>query len=186
MGKFVSRGGEKLEGALAHFPIQVSGRICLDVGASTGGFTDCLLQAGASSVWAVDVGYGLLDSKLRNDPRVHLIERTNFRFFEVSRLAEKPELAVIDVSFISLAKILPKIAEALAPDGDVLALVKPQFEGTPKEVPGGFVKDEATRQMILGRVLQQVQEAGFQLKGTSDSVLKGRKGNQESFFYLVK
>jgi len=156
------------------------------VGASTGGFTDCLLQAGARSVWAVDVGYGLLDYKLRDDPRVHLLERTNFRFFQAARLTEKPDLAVIDVSFISLAKILPKIAEVLAPGGDVLALVKPQFEGTPKEVPGGFVKDEATRQMILGRVLQQVQEAKFALKGTVDSVLKGRKGNQESFFYLVK
>jgi len=117
---------------------------------------------------------------------VHLLERTNFRFFQAARLTEKPDLAVIDVSFISLAKILPKIAEVLAPGGDVLALVKPQFEGTPKEVPGGFVKDEATRQMILGRVLQQVQEAKFALKGTVDSVLKGRKGNQESFFYLVK
>lgn len=156
------------------------------MGASTGGFTDCLLQAGARSVWAVDVGYGLLDYKLRDDPRVHLLERTNFRFFQAARLTEKPDLAVIDVSFISLAKILPKIAEVLAPGGDVLALVKPQFEGTPKEVPGGFVKDEATRQMILGRVLQQVQEAKFALKGTVDSVLKGRKGNQESFFYLVK
>ena len=115
---------------------------------------------------------------------MHLLERTNFRYFEVSKLTEKPDLAVIDVSFISLAKILPKVAEALAPGGDVLALVKPQFEGTPKEVPGGFVKDEPTRQMILGRVLQQVQEAGFQLKGTSDSVLKGRKGNRERFFHL--
>jgi 23S rRNA (cytidine1920-2'-O)/16S rRNA (cytidine1409-2'-O)-methyltransferase len=156
----------------------------MDIGASTGGFTDCLLQAGARSVWAVDVGYGLLDYKLRSDPRVHLLERTNFRFFEASKLTEAPQLMTIDVSFISLAKILPKVTEVLAPGGDVLALVKPQFEGTPKEVPGGFVRDEPTRQMILGRVLQQVREAGFEIQGTADSVIKGRKGNQESFFHL--
>ena len=158
----------------------------MDVGSSTGGFTDCLLQAGAKSVWAVDVGYGLLDYKLRNDPRVHLIERTNFRFFEASKLTEAPELITIDVSFISLAKILSKIMEVLLPGGDVLALVKPQFEGTPKEVPGGFVRDEPTRQMILSRVKLQIQEAGFKLKDSADSVLKGRKGNQESFFYLIQ
>jgi 23S rRNA (cytidine1920-2'-O)/16S rRNA (cytidine1409-2'-O)-methyltransferase len=158
----------------------------MDIGSSTGGFTDCLLQAGAKSVWAVDVGYGLLDYKLRSDPRIHMIERTNFRFFEASKLTEMPQLITVDVSFISLAKILSKIAEVLAPGGDVLALVKPQFEGTPKEVPGGFVRDEPTRQRILGRVMQQIREAGFQLKGTGDSILKGRKGNQETFFYLVK
>jgi 23S rRNA (cytidine1920-2'-O)/16S rRNA (cytidine1409-2'-O)-methyltransferase len=158
----------------------------MDIGSSTGGFTDCLLQAGARSVWAVDVGYGLLDYKLRSDPRVHLLERTNFRFFEVSKLTEAPQLITIDVSFISLAKILPKISEVLAPGGDVLALVKPQFEGTPKEVPGGFVRDEATRQMILGRVRIQVKEGGFQVRGTVDSIVKGRKGNQETFFYLTK
>jgi 23S rRNA (cytidine1920-2'-O)/16S rRNA (cytidine1409-2'-O)-methyltransferase len=158
----------------------------MDVGSSTGGFTDCLLQAGAKSVYAIDVGYGLLDYKLRTDPRIHMIERTNFRFFEASKLNEKPQLVTVDVSFISLAKILSKIAEVLAPGGDVLVLVKPQFEGTPKEVPGGFVRDEPTRQMILSRVKEQVQKAGFQLKGTADSILKGRKGNQETIFHLVK
>ena len=156
----------------------------MDVGSSTGGFTDCLLQSGARSVWAVDVGYGLLDYKLRSDPRVHLLERTNFRFFEPAKMTDQPALIVIDVSFISLAKILPKVAGVLAPDGDVLALVKPQFEGSPKEVPGGFVKDEATRQMILDRLRQQINSVGFLLLGTHDSVLKGRKGNQECFFHL--
>ena len=184
MGEFVSRGGLKLRGALDHFKVPVEGRICMDVGSSTGGFTDCLLQAGAKSVWAVDVGYGLIDSKLRNDPRVHLLERTNFRFFEASKMTEKAELITIDVSFISLAKILSKIVEVLAPGGDVLALVKPQFEGTPKEVPGGFVRDEPTRQMILGRVRLQVEAGGFRIQGTSDSTVKGRKGNQECFFWL--
>jgi 23S rRNA (cytidine1920-2'-O)/16S rRNA (cytidine1409-2'-O)-methyltransferase len=169
---------------LESFKIPIEGRVCLDVGSSTGGFTDCLLQAGAKSVWAVDVGYGLLDYKLRKDPRVHVIERTNFRFFDRSTLSETPDLVVVDVSFISLAKILPKLKEILSAGGDLLTLVKPQFEGTPKEVPGGFVRDEPTRQLILGRVAQQVQESGLQLKGKADSVLKGRKGNQETFFHL--
>src|SRR6266851_2375289 len=105
-GRYVSRGGQKLEGALKHFQIPVAGRVCLDVGSSTGGFTDCLLQAGAKSVWAVDVGYGLLDYNLRKDPRVHVLERTNFRFIDPARIAEKPSLIVVDVSFISLEKIL--------------------------------------------------------------------------------
>ncbi len=154
----------------------------MDVGSSTGGFTDCLLQAGAKSVWAVDVGYGLLDYKFRKDPRVHMMERTNFRFMDAALITETPTLVVVDVSFISLAKILPKITEVLKQDGDVLAMVKPQFEGTPKEVPGGFVKDEPTRQLILGRVKKEVEEAGFKIKETCDSVVKGRKGNQETFF----
>jgi len=183
--KYVSRGGYKLRGALDHFQINVQDQVCLDVGSSTGGFSDCLLQAGAKSVWAVDVGYGLLDYNLKKDPRVHLLERTNFRFLETRLITEIPTLVVIDVSFISLAKILPKIAEVLKGTGDVVALVKPQFEGTPKEVPGGFVRDEATRQSILERVKQQVENAGFKIHSTSDSAVKGRKGNQETFFHLV-
>jgi 23S rRNA (cytidine1920-2'-O)/16S rRNA (cytidine1409-2'-O)-methyltransferase len=184
--KFVSRGGHKLRGALDHFKIPVTGRVCLDIGSSTGGFSDCLLQAGASSLWAVDVGYGLFDYNLKKDPRVHLLERTNFRFMESSKLGETPSLIVIDVSFISLAKILPKITELVKGPCDILAMVKPQFEGTPKEVPGGFVKDETTRQLILERVKKEVECAGFTIKGTSDSTVKGRKGNQETFFHLTK
>jgi 23S rRNA (cytidine1920-2'-O)/16S rRNA (cytidine1409-2'-O)-methyltransferase len=184
--KYVSRGGHKLRGALDHFQIPVKGRVCLDVGSSTGGFTDCLLQAGAQSVWAIDVGYGLLDYNLRKDPRVHLLERTNFRFMEISKLTETPMLLTVDVSFISLAKILPKIAEILKGSGDVLVMVKPQFEGTPKEVPGGFVRDEATRQMILDRVKAIIEKAGFTIQGLFDSTVKGRKGNQETFLHLVK
>jgi 23S rRNA (cytidine1920-2'-O)/16S rRNA (cytidine1409-2'-O)-methyltransferase len=183
--KYVSRGGHKLRGALDHFKIPVQGRVCLDVGSSTGGFTDCLLQAGAKSVWAVDVGYGLLDYNLRKDPRVHLLERTNFRYFEASKLTETPSLVTLDVSFISLAKMLPKIAAILKESGDVLAMVKPQFEGTPKEVPGGFVRDEATRQLILERVRKFSVEAGFKIQGMCDSAVKGRRGNQETFFHLV-
>jgi 23S rRNA (cytidine1920-2'-O)/16S rRNA (cytidine1409-2'-O)-methyltransferase len=184
--KYVSRGGHKLRGALDHFKIPVTGRICLDIGSSTGGFSDCLLQAGASSLWAVDVGYGLFDYTLKKDPRVHLLERTNFRFMDSALLTEVPSVITIDVSFISLTKILPKLLELVKGPIDVLAMVKPQFEGTPKEVPGGFVKDEMTRQLILERVKQNVISAGFTIKDTCDSTVKGRKGNQETFFYLVR
>ena len=184
--KFVSRGGHKLRGALDHFKISVEGKICLDIGSSTGGFTDCLLQAGAKSVWAVDVGHGLLDYTLKKNPRVHLLERTNFRYFDTTLLKEKPDFTTVDVSFISLAKILPKIAEVLGPPCEVLALVKPQFEGTPKEVPGGFVRDEPTRQLILERVKKEVQDIGYKIEDTCDSKIKGRKGNLECFLYLTK
>jgi 23S rRNA (cytidine1920-2'-O)/16S rRNA (cytidine1409-2'-O)-methyltransferase len=156
------------------------------VGSSTGGFTDCLLQAGAKSVWSVDVGYGLFDYTLKKDPRVHLLEHTNFRHLQTPRLKETPELVTVDVSFISLAKILPKMAEVLPSGGQVLAMVKPQFEGTPKEVPGGFVRDEKTRQLILDRVRHQIEAAGFKIRGTFDSTVKGRQGNQETFFYLTR
>lgn len=164
----------------------MQGKIALDIGSSTGGFTDCLLQAGAQSVWAIDVGYGLLDYNLRKDPRVHVLERQNFRFFDVQLLAETPTLVAVDVSFISLGKILPKIRECLTKGGDVIALVKPQFEGTPKEAPGGFVKDEPTRQAILERARKLVEKAGFDVLGVADSIVQGRKGNQETFFHLVK
>ncbi len=184
--KYVSRGGHKLRGAIDYFKIKIKDRVCLDVGSSTGGFTDCLLQAGAKSVWAVDVGYGLFDYTLKKNPCVHLFERTNFRYFEPSLLTETPDLVTVDVSFISLAKILPKIAEVLGNGGEVLAMVKPQFEGTPKEVPGGFVRDEETRQLILQRTKHEIEAAGFKILGTSDSTVKGRKGNQETFLYLVK
>jgi 23S rRNA (cytidine1920-2'-O)/16S rRNA (cytidine1409-2'-O)-methyltransferase len=184
--KYVSRGGHKLRGALDYFQIDAKGRICLDVGSSTGGFTDCLLQAGAKSVWAVDVGYGLFDYTLKKDPRVHLLERTNFRYLNASALTETPDVVTVDVSFIALAKILPKIAEVLANGGHVLAMVKPQFEGTPKEVPGGFVRDEKTRQLILERTKHVIEAAGFKILGQQDSAVKGRKGNQETFLHLVR
>ncbi len=157
----------------------------MDVGSSTGGFTDCLLQAGARAVICIDVGYGLLDYTLRKDPRVTVLERINFRYLEPAALGpELPSLITIDVSFIGLSKILGKAALCLAAGGDVLAMIKPQFEGTPKEVPGGFVKDEGTRQAILARVHKDVQEAGFDCRAQADSVLTGRKGNQETFFHL--
>ena len=184
--RYVSRGGDKLRGALDAFGLSVEGHVCLDIGASTGGFTDCLLQAGAKSVWAVDTGYGKLDFKLRNDPRVHLLERTNFRHMDVQQITDTPQLTVIDVSFISLDKILPKLHTMLPAGAKIVALVKPQFEGTPKEVPGGFVKDEVTRKAILDRVAGTIAGAGFHILGQTDSIVKGRKGNQETFFYLRK
>ena len=181
---FVSRGGEKLRGALAHFQLSLRDAICLDIGSSTGGFTECLLQAGAREVYALDVGEGLLDAALRADPRVHVMEGVNFRHMDVAPLQRVPfGLVVIDVSFITLAHILPNVAAA-APRAPVLALIKPQFEGTSKEVPGGFVKDEPTRQTIIARVQAQIQELGFALQGLCDSPIKGRKGNQETFALL--
>ncbi len=184
--RYVSRGGEKLRGAMDAFGIRAAGKICLDVGSSTGGFTDCLLQDGAKLVIAVDVGYGLIDFKLRKDPRVLLLERTNFRHLELRLITEAPTLATVDVSFISLDKILPKLKEILTPGAEALVLVKPQFEGTPKEVPGGFVKDESTRQAILTRMKTVIEEAGFLVQDRKDSVLRGRKGNQETFLWLRK
>lgn len=132
----------------------------------------------------MDVGYGLLDYNLRKDPRVQVLERVNFRHFDPATLSATPQLAVIDVSFISLAKILPVVSISLPKDITVLALVKPQFEGTPKEVPGGFVKDEPTRALILSRVRNALAGLGFELLGEMESAVKGRKGNQESFFLL--
>ncbi len=158
----------------------------MDIGSSTGGFTDCLLQAGARKVIAIDVGYGLLDYRLRKDPRVELHERTNFRHMDLSQLSEKPDVVTVDLSFISLAKIMAPILECLTDDGRILTLVKPQFEGTPKEAPGGFVRDEATRQLILKRTEDFFARIGLNLLDRCDSSLKGRKGNQETFFLLQR
>jgi 23S rRNA (cytidine1920-2'-O)/16S rRNA (cytidine1409-2'-O)-methyltransferase len=134
----------------------------------------------------VDVGWGQLDYKLRNDPRVHVLERTNFRHLDPAVLTERPELAVVDVSFISLDKIFPKILQVLEPGGTVLALVKPQFEGAPREAPGGVVRDEAIRKQILGRVWAMAEKIGFKVLGLLDSTVRGRKGNREAFLYLEK
>lgn len=137
-------------------------------------------------MWCVDVGYGLLDFHLRKDPRVHLLERTNIRHLERSALLESPSLITIDVSFIALARILPKIGELSDAGTDILAMVKPQFEGTPKEAPRGVVRDEAIRQSILRRVEQDVAAAGFRLLAAVDARIKGPKGNLETFFHLKR
>ena len=179
---FVSRGGVKLAGALTSFRLDPSGLLCLDIGASTGGFTDCLLQNGARKVYAVDVGYGQLDAKLRSDPRVVVIEKTNARYLK--KLPETFDLAVIDVSFISLAKILPAVIQQMAPGGRIVPLVKPQFELSPKEVKKGVVRDDALRQKAVDAVKKFAGSIGLKILGEVDSVLAGPKGNREVFIHL--
>jgi 23S rRNA (cytidine1920-2'-O)/16S rRNA (cytidine1409-2'-O)-methyltransferase len=178
--RFVSRGGEKLAAALDAGSIDPHRLICLDVGCSTGGFTDCLLQRGAARVYAVDVGYGQFDWRLRQDPRVVLIERTNIRAIERAAIPESVALAVIDVSFISLTKVLPAILQFLHSGARVIALVKPQFEvGKGQVGRGGIVRDEMQRREVLQRTVRFASELGLQAVKALDCPLKGKKGNQE-------
>ena len=183
---YVSRGGDKLAGALSALSISVTGRLCLDVGSSTGGFTDCLLQAGARAVWALDVGDHLLHEKLRKDLRVKVFEKTHIRDFQPEKYAEFPNFVTVDVSFISLAQVFPVLWKLLSSGSDVLALVKPQFEASPKEAPGGVVVDEDIRQRVIEGIEAKAKETGFQVLGRTDSVLEGPKGNREAFLYLKK
>jgi 23S rRNA (cytidine1920-2'-O)/16S rRNA (cytidine1409-2'-O)-methyltransferase len=183
---YVSRGGEKLAGALAAFGLDVRGRLALDVGASTGGFTDCLLRGGVARVVALDVGYGQLAWSLRQDERVLVRERVNVRQLEAALLPFVPTLATIDVSFISLALVLPPVAAVLAPGADVLALVKPQFEvGRGQVGSGGVVRDPALRAGAVASVRAAAEAAGYAVRGEVDSVLPGPKGNQETFLWLA-
>jgi 23S rRNA (cytidine1920-2'-O)/16S rRNA (cytidine1409-2'-O)-methyltransferase len=184
--KFVSRGGTKLDHALNEFGVDVTGKTCLDVGASTGGFTDCLLQRGAKKVYAVDVGYGQFEYKLRQDPRIVLLERTNFRYINPEKIPEPIDLAVIDVSFISLTKILPKVKMVLRDGGEVVALVKPQFELTPAEVKKGVVRSDTLRQKAVSKIEGEARKLGFKILGQTKSPILGPKGNQEHFLYLKK
>jgi 23S rRNA (cytidine1920-2'-O)/16S rRNA (cytidine1409-2'-O)-methyltransferase len=181
--RFVSRGGEKLEHALAAFCIDVSGRTALDVGASTGGFTDCLLQRGAAKVYAVDVGYGQLDQRLRKDARVVSMERTNIRDLET--LPETPAVATIDASFISLTKVLPRVVELVRPGADVVALVKPQFEAARGEVDRrGVVRDPLVHAAVLGRLALWCADRRLRIRGLTTSPLLGPAGNREFFLWL--
>ncbi len=181
--RFVSRGGEKLAAALDAFQFDVSGRVCADVGASTGGFTDCLLQNGAARVYAIDVGYGQLDYTLRQDERVVVMERTNAR--HVEKLAEPVELVVMDASFISLRLLLPVIKGWLTPQAHVIMLIKPQFEAGKQDVSkGGVVRDPAVHQRILEEVLAFAAESGFSIQGLTQSPLKGPAGNIEFLGWL--
>jgi 23S rRNA (cytidine1920-2'-O)/16S rRNA (cytidine1409-2'-O)-methyltransferase len=182
---YVSRGGEKLAGALAAFAVDPAGLVCLDVGASTGGFTDALLQRGAVRVHAIDVGRGQLAEVLRRDPRVLSRERTNARHLTPEMLAEPVALAVVDVSFISLGLVLPPIAACLAPGGAVVALVKPQFEAGRGRAPGGVVRDPAVHREVLVAALAQARAAGLVPIGLADSPLLGPAGNREFFLYAV-
>lgn len=181
--RFVSRGGDKLAAALDAFDVPVQGAVCADVGASTGGFTDALLQYGAAKVYAMDVGYGLLDTKLRNDPRVVLMEKTNARYVET--LPEPITLAVVDASFISLRLLLPVVKGWLAPQADVIPLIKPQFEAGRDDVgKGGVVRDPKVHARVLEEVLTFAQALGFTQRGLIQSPLKGPAGNIEFLAWL--
>lgn len=178
---FVSRGGLKLDAALEQFKLDVQGQVCADIGASTGGFTDCLLQRGASKVYAIDVGYGQLHEKLRNDPRVISRERVNARHLGEEELPEPIEVVVIDVSFISLKLVLPAVLARLSPGGLLVALVKPQFEVGPEKVgKGGVVRDPIARRQAIDDVSAFVAERGLSLIGLIDSPVPGPAGNVEA------
>jgi len=182
---YVSRGGEKLVHALDAFRIDVRGKICADVGASTGGFTDCLLQRGASKVFAIDVGSGQLDVKLRKDPRVVVMEQMNARALDPRLFSEVPEVVTVDVSFISLEKVLPAAFGLLAPGGELVALVKPQFEvGRGAVGKGGVVRDPAQHQAVISRLARFSVIRGWHVLGVTASPLTGPKGNREFFLHL--
>jgi len=184
---FVSRGGLKLKGALEEFKLDVGGLVALDVGASTGGFTDCLLQAGARKVYALDVGYGQLAWKLRADKRIVVMERRNIRYCDGSDMAEKPDIATIDVSFISLKTVLPAVLKLLAAEGIILALIKPQFEARREEVgKQGVVRDLLVRQRVVEEIINFCRSLHLQVNGTCVSPLSGPEGNQEFFIFARK
>jgi 23S rRNA (cytidine1920-2'-O)/16S rRNA (cytidine1409-2'-O)-methyltransferase len=182
---YVSRGGEKLAHALDYFNLPVVDRVAIDVGASTGGFTDCLLQRGAARVYAVDVGVGQLDARLRRDPRVVVMEKTNARVLDPRIFPEQPTLGVIDVSFISLEKILPSVIGVLAPRSDVIMLAKPQFEvGRALVGKGGVVRDPVLHRQVVARLARYAVLRGWHVLGVTASPLRGPKGNREFFLHV--
>ena len=184
--EYVSRGGQKLEKALDYFEVSPDGKVCIDCGASTGGFTDCLLKRGAKLVYAVDVGYGQLAWTLRTDERVITMERTNIRYVTPDMLEIKPELAVIDVSFISLALVLPVVRKLMAdPAPEAICLIKPQFEaGKGKVGKKGVVRDPETHKEVLGAFIENAEKSGFKVKDITYSPVKGPKGNIEYLGWL--
>ncbi|MBQ9827832.1 MAG: TlyA family RNA methyltransferase [Lachnospiraceae bacterium] len=185
--KYVSRGGLKLEKALPYFGIDVNGKVCLDIGASTGGFTDCMLRNGASKVYAVDVGHGQLDWSLRCDERVVCMEKTNFRYVKPEDIGEQVDLATSDVSFISLTKILPPAFPIIKDDGLMVCLIKPQFEAGKNEVGRkGVVRDPVVHESVIRKVAAFAMETGFSLKGITHSPIKGPEGNIEYLLFLGK
>ena len=184
---YVSRGGLKLEKAMATFPIDLRDAVCADIGASTGGFTDCMLQNGAAKVYAVDVGYGQLAWKLRSDPRVVCLERTNARYLTSEQIPEPLDFASIDVSFISLKLILPAVCGLLKPEGHVVCLVKPQFEaGREKVGKKGVVRDPSVHLEVLEHFLDHAKDSGFTVLGLTYSPIRGPEGNIEYLGYLEK
>ena len=182
---YASRGGSKLEKALREFGVRVEDKIALDVGASTGGFTDCLLAHGARVVYAVDVGYGQLDWKLRNDPRVLIFEKTNIRYLDVHALPRPADLATIDVSFISLRLVLPEVKRLLVPEHEIVALIKPQFEvGKGKVGKGGVVRSADEHARVIEEIAGAARALGFIVEGVTESPLLGPAGNKEFFMHL--
>jgi 23S rRNA (cytidine1920-2'-O)/16S rRNA (cytidine1409-2'-O)-methyltransferase len=182
---YVSRGGKKLRAALDHFDVTIQGRVCADVGASTGGFTDCLLQNGAAKVYAVDVGRGLLHWTLRNDPRVVIMEQTNARY--VKRLPEDPDVVVVDVSFISLRIILPVVYGWLSEQGNIITLIKPQFEAGRKQIgKGGVVRDPQVHRHVSASVLKLGSDLGLNTSGLIRSPIQGPKGNIEFLAWFTR
>ena len=182
---YVSRGGVKLAGALDAFDYEPANKTAVDIGASTGGFTDCLLQRGAAKVFAIDVGYGQLHNRLRQDERVVVMERCNARYLEPADLPEPVDLVVIDASFIGLEKLLPAARSVLRAGGEVVALVKPQFQvGYGKVGKGGVVRDPAQRREAIENLVADAEQVGFELVAEADSVVTGPKGNQETFIWL--
>ena len=183
--KYVSRGGLKLEKAMTHFGVQPQGKVCMDVGSSTGGFTDCMLQNGAVKVYAVDVGHGQLDWKLRNDPRVVCMEKTNIRYVTPDDIEDKIGLSSIDVSFISLTKVLGPVKALLTDDGQVVCLIKPQFEaGREKVGKKGVVREKNTHLEVIRKVMEFASEIGFEILNLEFSPIKGPEGNIEYLLHL--
>lgn len=185
--KYVSRGGLKLEKAMSHFDITPEGKVCMDVGASTGGFTDCMLQNGAVKVYSVDVGHGQLDWKLRNDARVVCMEKTNIRYVVPEDIGEPPSFVSIDVSFISLTKVLGPVRDLMAPEGNVVCLIKPQFEaGREKVGKKGVVRDPKVHEEVIRKVMSYAQSIGFLCRELEFSPIKGPEGNIEYLLHLQK
>ena len=185
--KYVSRGGLKLEKAMSHFGLTLDGKVCMDVGASTGGFTDCMLQNGAVKVYSIDVGHGQLDWKLRNDPRVVCMERTNIRYVVPEDIGEPAQFVSIDVSFISLTKVLYPVRQLLADEGEIVCLIKPQFEaGREKVGKKGVVRDPAVHLEVIESVMQYAASIGFELLHLEFSPIKGPEGNIEYLLHLKK
>lgn len=185
--RFVSRAGGKLEAGLDRFDVDVSGRRCLDAGSSTGGFTDCLLQRGAAEVTSVDVGYGLLDDKVRSDPRVRVLERTNVRDLNPTEVGGRFDVVTADLSFISLRTVAPALAELARSGGDLLALIKPQFEAGPARVGrGGIVRDPAVHRDVLGTVVDALNRHELGARGLIASPVRGSSGNMEFVGHFVK
>ncbi|MCR4990247.1 MAG: TlyA family RNA methyltransferase [Lachnospiraceae bacterium] len=185
--RYVSRGGLKLERALEVFPLDLKGKICMDIGASTGGFTDCMLQNGAAKVYSIDVGYGQLDWKLRNDDRVICMEKTNFRYLTQNDIEDEIDLATCDVSFISLSKILPPAYEIIRDGAYMVCLIKPQFEAGRDQVgKKGVVKDPTIHVEVINKVFEYAKECGFAIMGLDHSPIKGPEGNIEYLILLKK